>query len=128
MSVSPGLRRVGLWAAPLLWMLLIFVFSHQPSLPSAPQAWLDLLVKKLLHALAYAILGILWLRALRTTALRHPYAIAFLIGAAYAMSDEWHQRFVPGRSGRISDVAIDIAGLALGLLLAAWRARRLSPG
>lgn len=124
MSASSGLARAARWAAPLVWMLLIFLFSHQPSLPSAPAAWLDLLVKKSLHALAYAILGLLWLRALRETAVRHPAALAFAIGVAYAVSDEWHQRFVPGRSGRLLDVAIDVFGLALGLLWAVWRGRR----
>lgn len=128
MSSSPGLTRAARWAAPLIWMLLIFLFSHQPSLPSAPAAWLDLLVKKSLHALAYAILGLLWLRALRETALRHPAAWAFAIGVAYALSDEWHQRFVPGRSGRLLDVAIDVLGLALGLLWAVWRDGRRHRG
>jgi VanZ family protein len=44
----------------------------------------------------------------------------------YAVSDEWHQTFVPTRVGTPSDVMIDAAGAALGLALAAlwWRWRR----
>ena len=40
-------------------------------------------------------------------------AICFL----YAVSDEVHQVFVPGRAGRISDVMIDTSGAVLGILL-----------
>lgn len=37
-----------------------------------------------------------------------------LLGFLYACSDEWHQTFVPGRSGSFSDVCIDLAGIAIG--------------
>ena len=39
--------------------------------------------------------------------------------AAYAATDEFHQLFVPGRSGQLKDVLIDTAGGALGLGLLA---------
>jgi VanZ family protein len=44
----------------------------------------------------------------------------------YAVSDEWHQSFVPTRVGTPWDVLIDAAGAALGLSLAGlwWRWRR----
>lgn len=34
----------------------------------------------------------------------------------YACSDEWHQTFVPGRSGQISDVCVDFTGIVIGVL------------
>ena len=34
----------------------------------------------------------------------------------YACSDEWHQTFVPGRSGQISDVFVDFTGIIIGVL------------
>jgi VanZ family protein len=43
---------------------------------------------------------------------------AFLAGVAYAASDELHQHFVAGRHSSPIDLAIDTAGIALGLL--AW--------
>lgn len=43
--------------------------------------------------------------------------LAFVITACYAMTDEIHQLFVPGRAGRVSDVCIDSLGAAIGLLL-----------
>ena len=42
---------------------------------------------------------------------------AFLIGLAYAVTDEVHQEFVRGRHASPFDVSMDAAGLALGLLL-----------
>ena len=38
-------------------------------------------------------------------------------GILYAASDEFHQLFVPGRSGQITDVLIDSGGLLAGILL-----------
>ncbi len=35
----------------------------------------------------------------------------------YACSDEYHQTFVPGRAGAMIDVAVDLAGVAFGLIL-----------
>lgn len=105
---------------PLAWMALIFAFSHQPRLPEVGGPWLDLLFKKGLHALAYAILAWLWLRALdpEHTGSRAARRTAFLICLAWALSDEWHQTFVPGRTGRLRDVAIDMVGSLAAL---AWR-------
>ncbi|MGF0032687.1 VanZ family protein [Bariatricus sp. SGI.154] len=41
-----------------------------------------------------------------------------ITGVAYAASDEFHQLFVPGRAGRITDVMIDSLGLMMGILFA----------
>ena len=41
--------------------------------------------------------------------------IAFLLAVAYAISDEIHQFFVPGRSCQIKDVLIDSCGAAVGI-------------
>jgi VanZ family protein len=51
--------------------------------------------------------------------------MAWGVSVLYAASDEWHQTFVPTRVGTPWDVAIDAAGAALGLILAAvwWRRR-----
>ena len=35
----------------------------------------------------------------------------------YACSDEYHQTFIPGRAGAMIDVAVDMAGVAFGLVL-----------
>ena len=106
-------------------MLLIFVVSGIPNeqIPSAG-AW-DLLVKKGAHMLAYGLLAVLWLRALRPLAPgRWAPAVAWAVAVLYAASDEYHQTFVAGRNGTPVDVLIDGVGAALGLALLVWVASR----
>lgn len=110
---------------PLTWMALIYGFSDRPNLPQVGAGWLDFTVKKGLHALAYAVLLRLWLRALAPEGRPSPtaQAQALAICLLWAASDEWHQTFVPGRTGRVRDVAID----GLGALAALAALRRRSP-
>ncbi len=66
----------------------------------------------------------------RTTARRlSPYIIAFLICAAYALSDEIHQLFVPGRAFELFDLMMDCIGILVGLCfvrgVSALRLRRI---
>lgn len=43
--------------------------------------------------------------------------IPVLFSIAFAISDEWHQSFVPGRSSLVSDILIDSLGIAIAALL-----------
>ena len=112
------------WLAPLTWMGGIFWLSAQPSLPSAPEPLADLVLKKTCHFVLYAVLAVLWMWALTSEGWSRGRRarVALLICALYAVSDEVHQMFVPGRGPRVTDVLIDIAG--------AWAATRipLRPG
>jgi VanZ family protein len=116
-------RLVGRWLPPLIWMGLIFVVSAQPSLPSVPGRW-DLLLKKTMHALAYGVLTALFVRALRGywTGAGLIRLVSISLAVAYALSDEYHQTFVPGRHGHITDVAVDAVGIA-GATVLDWRCR-----
>lgn len=107
------------WLPLLAWMALIYLFSDQPDIPQVGSSLLDLLVKKSLHALAYAILATLFWRALKTIPRLQGAALplALLLTILYAASDEWHQTFVPGRSGRPTDVLIDTLGALAAILL-----------
>ena len=42
---------------------------------------------------------------------------SLLLSFVYACTDEFHQTFIAGRSGRFSDVCVDLAGVLFGLLL-----------
>jgi len=99
-------------------MAFIFYGSAQPSLPSLPDTLFDLIMKKSAHVAEYAVLAILWYRALYTR-LPSPSVqwLAFIIAFLYALSDEFHQSFIPGRTASWRDVALDVGGAALGLLL-----------
>ncbi|HEY8449741.1 MAG TPA: VanZ family protein [Bacillota bacterium] len=53
------------------------------------------------------------------------YLTAWLLATLYAATDEWHQRFVPGRTGSLTDVGIDAVGALLALAgIGVRRARR----
>jgi len=113
-------RSTRLWLPVLGWVALIFAFSSVPDLGTGLGGW-DLALRKLAHAAEYAVLGVLLMRGTGQGGL------AFALGTLYAVSDEIHQAFVPGRTGAPLDVAIDAIGVACGVVL--WQtiqARRLT--
>jgi VanZ family protein len=116
--VSGSLAR--LWLPVVAWAALIFALSSIPDLGTGLGGW-DLVLRKIAHAGEYAVLGGLLVRATGRSGL------AFALGVLYAVSDEIHQSLVPGRLGSPLDVAIDAAGVAVGIVL--WqslRARRVA--
>lgn len=125
MGVTPPGRpttrgTLALWLPPVALMALIFALSAQPDLNSG-LGLADTILRKLVHALEYALLTALWWRPLRTRTTPGRAALAaFLIASAYAASDEYHQSFVQGRSASPLDWAIDSAGAGLAAL---WLAR-----
>lgn len=130
-----------LWIPVVLWMILIFYLSHQPSssskelssgvmmlvintLNKAIPVELDLdifhqFVRKSAHFFAYFILGVLILRALKNYRVNDMKKIGFalILCIVYASSDEIHQLFIPGRSGEVRDVIIDSTGALTGLFI-----------
>lgn len=74
-------------------------------------------IRKTAHAMEYAVLGLLaagiFVDQKNLGKLR--IFIPWLIAAGYAATDEFHQLFVPGRSGQISDVLLDSAGALAGV-------------
>jgi VanZ family protein len=104
-------RVLSAWLPVVAWAGLIFALSSIPDLGTGLGGW-DLVLRKLAHTADYAGLGLLLQRALDNA------WASFLLGAAYAVTDEIHQAFVPGRLGSPVDVAIDAAGVAVGVVLA----------
>jgi hypothetical protein len=120
----PPLRRLGLWLPPLLLMAVIFLLSAQSSLDSG-LGLLDLIGRKLVHFAVYALLCFLWWRALASVTSPGRAALAaLLLSSAYAVSDEYHQGLVGGRSGNALDWAIDTVGAALVALRVGAGSRR----
>jgi VanZ family protein len=119
------LRRTDPWLAPLALMAVTFFFSAQPDLNSGLGV-VDAIGRKLIHFAQYALLALLWWRALRTRLENRGAALAaFVVTAVYAATDEYHQSFVEGRNGSPLDWAIDSAGAAVASLWAARRPARL---
>ena len=76
-------------------------------------------VRKGAHMTEYAILAILiyvWLGRWQLSR-RRMACTAAVLTMLYACSDEFHQLFVAGRAGRVSDVLVDSAGAVVGLVL-----------
>lgn len=141
-------RKILPWVLVILWMALIFYLSHQPATKSnglstgitekivemvekiAPDIDIDMgsfnhILRKNAHFFAYLVLGALVANGLRSCNVNGYKCIGFalLICVLYAISDEIHQLYVPGRGGQVKDVIIDSAGALVGIL-GYWRRRR----
>jgi len=85
-------------------------------------SWVLFTIRKSGHLFEYAVLAILWFKALSASGeemIRHPARIALLFSVLYAGLDELHHAFVKSRTGSLLDVGIDTIGAFLGLGL--WK-------
>ena len=79
---------------------------------------LQFITRKSAHFIGYMILGILASGLILYYGnINKKYLLAFLICVIYAISDEIHQLFVPGRSGQVRYVLIDSARSLVGIIL-----------
>lgn len=118
----------------LLWMLLIFTMSSFDATESANQSnsivniitdifkienieVLSFIIRKLAHFTEYLILGLLTINMLNKNDISKKYLISILICLIYAISDEIHQLFVPGRVCQLRDILIDSIGSITGVYL-----------
>jgi len=117
-------RHLCLWLPVVAWMGTIFFLSAQPDLPHPSLGWLDLLISSAAHTFLFAVLAALWARALGQG--RRSWLLAAALTVLYALSDEFHQSFVPGRHADPWDLAFDVLGTGLGLAGWIWLTRRIS--
>ena len=126
----------------IAWMTLVFYLSNQISNESSKlsggitrailnffnilegktleqQSAIETIIRKLAHYSIYALGGILILLHVNLYKIKtnKKVIISWLIGTAYAMTDEIHQLFVPGRSGELRDVCIDSLGVITGIII-----------
>ena len=88
----------------------------------------DYPIRKTAHALEYMVLGLLITGSIYSSRLSRivVFLISWALTTLYAASDEFHQLFVPGRSGEIRDVCIDSVGAIAGVLIGILVLSRLS--
>lgn len=110
------------WGPALALMVIIFIFSSFPSASVPNIGVFDLLVKKGGHLVGYAALAIAYCHALEVGSPAQG-RLAWVLAILFALSDEFHQSFVPGRSAWIVDILIDAIGSALGVLAWMFRSR-----
>lgn len=119
----------------VIWMGIIFLLSAEGADDSRARSgavvgilkdslntdsaddFLTSLTRKAAHIVAYFILGILIYSIIETYKLTGKRTIVLSITFAllYAIFDEIHQLFVPGRSGEIRDVLIDTVAASIGV-------------
>ena len=120
----------------IIWMIVIFYFSHQSASQSSDlsggvvamlidfiesnlsininEDLFHMIVRKGAHFTEYFILAVFVMFGLTKNNVSKPFFKSVLICAFYAMTDEFHQLFVDGRSGRVFDVFVDTLGASLG--------------
>lgn len=141
------MRKIICWILAVCWMAVIFSFSARTATLSTQDSttvgmWIgkilvpgfsewdkqkqeefadkiDHPVRKAAHASEYAVLGLLLTGGLADGTKKRLYRIGapWLVGSIYAVSDELHQMFVPGRSCQATDVMIDSFGVCFGVLV-----------
>lgn len=76
-------------------------------------------VRKLAHTMLFAVLGATSMLSLKSAGcIKKKWwvlGVSFVFCMLYAVSDEYHQTFIQGRSGSITDVLIDCAGSSIGI-------------
>src|SRR5665648_684953 len=123
------------WTPLLVWAGFIFYLSANPDpYRWLPQAWrqflvstgpvttsLDELIGEVLHVFVYAVFAWLAMRARvwgrsATAVSGADFVVVVGLSMLYALSDEIHQLFVPGRTFQLADLALDL----IGTLIALW--------
>ncbi|MEN6511863.1 MAG: VanZ family protein [Chloroherpetonaceae bacterium] len=103
----------------IIFSAAIYYFSSMPKVYYLPQKILD--YDKLLHLTSFFFYGIstqLFVHTVFIKMKRFPQMLLVLIiGIIYPLSDEFHQRFVPGRTSDIYDFISDLIGIILSLFL-----------
>jgi len=108
--------KITRWLPAIFMMMVIFGFSSIPGKVMPNFGAMDLVVKKGAHVLGYALLACSFWYGQGFT--RHGWWLALLLAILYAISDEFHQSFVPGRHPSWVDaLVIDGSGAGLGLVV-----------
>lgn len=101
-----------LWFPVIIWAGFIFYLSSIPDLKTSLKQ--DFILRKIAHTVEYFILTFFLYRAFKGSfnmgifrLFIYPATSSFF----YAIADEFHQSFVPGRSAAIRDVLIDAIGI-----------------
>ena len=119
------------WILLFFWLILIFTFSNQTGSVSTglsdqvlsflpkfiDSELLSFIVRKCAHFFEYFILAILTLNVCKNYAAisKKQLIITILFCFLYAISDEFHQSFIPDRTPLVGDVLIDSCGVIVGI-------------
>jgi VanZ family protein len=111
------------WCVGVYFLTALPVFNDQHSMkffiwtgmPKFLVDFIDFMIRKLAHVTLFAGLAFVAFQIIKPA--RRDYLLAWGFATLYAVSDEWHQLYVIGRTGSIRDVIIDSCGAFLVLLV-----------
>jgi len=113
------------WAPAVVFALVIFSVSAESTPPGA-----DLAPDYVAHFFEYGLfaLTLIWgvTSGLRKDLNVKRAGLAFMLAAAYALTDEFHQGFVPQRDSSLQDILADCLGAACAILIVYGLLRRWS--
>ena len=111
-------NNINRWGPAILLMAIIFIASAIPGSDIPGFGVWDFLVKKGGHMFGYALLAAAYYHALSSGRKASKWQFVLVLGltALYAASDEFHQKFTPGRTAALLDVGIDTVGGLVGII------------
>jgi len=105
------------WLPAIFWVALIFWLSSFHKLQASPVNWQDFIIRKLAHFSEYFILFQLFYRGFKNTT-KVPFKkiilYSLILTFLNSLTDEYHQTFVNGRTGRLFDIGVDTSGGIFG--------------
>jgi VanZ family protein len=117
-QATSGRKFTKYWLPVIIYAIIIF---HLSSLPSEDIPALFNYQDVVFHILEYAVLAFLANRAMKAYYPQQPYRRRFLVVfffcVIYALSDEFHQAFVPTRHPSLADVVYDSLGICIASIL-----------
>lgn len=107
------------WLPVIIWASVIFYLSSLKQVSTLSFFVYDFFLKKLAHVSEYAILYVLIFRATQKK-----YLLSFSLVMLYAVTDEIHQSFVPGRTATALDLGFDLSGSNIAAYIL-WKQNQL---
>lgn len=105
------MKKIIRFLPAIIWMGVIFYFSsRQTTGIGGDSYWIRFIILKSFHLIEYAILTILLFIAFSK------YKTTILTSYIYAISDEFHQYFIIGRTAKFQDTLFDLCGILIGIL------------
>lgn len=125
-SGQPGTQSQGLSRGIVAWLFGLFGEEPTPEVMGTVNYFL----RRGAHLFLYFCMGLGLCGAFQWQKKAPAWLPAMALGIAFAATDEYHQLFSGGRTGKPTDVLLDACGLALGcgasyLLSRLWRKRHL---
>ncbi|MDD4784916.1 MAG: VanZ family protein [Candidatus Shapirobacteria bacterium] len=105
------MKKILRFLPAIIWMAIIFYFSSRQTVGIGTNQTDRFLILKSFHLIEYAFLAILLFLAISKK------NVVILIAYLYAVSDEIHQHFIPGRTGLFRDTLIDLIGILIGVYI-----------